>query len=88
MNLHDYQRSRSFIDLCPRSLSFNIFKPFFLETFWPMEAKLHVVPSWDGGTKDCSNCPGHMTKMAAMPIYGKNIKNRLLRNQKADDLES
>ena len=24
------------------------------------------------GTKVCSNGPGHMTKMAAMPIYGKN----------------
>ena len=35
------------------------------------------------------NGPGHMTKMAAMPIYGKNLKtNLLLRNQKADDLES
>ena len=33
--------------------------------------------------------PGHMTKMAAMPICGKkNLKNRLLRNQKADDLET
>ena len=29
---------------------------------------------WDGGTKVCSNGPGHMTKMATMPIYGKNIK--------------
>ena len=29
---------------------------------------------WDRGTKVCSNGPGHMTKMAAMPIYGKNIK--------------
>ena len=28
----------------------------------------------DGGTKVCSNGPGHMTKMAAMPIYGKNLK--------------
>ena len=27
----------------------------------------------------------HMTKMAAMPIYGKNL---LLWNQKADDLET
>ena len=25
-----------------------------------------------GGTKVCSNGPGHMTKMAAVPIYGKN----------------
>ena len=29
---------------------------------------------WDGGTKVYSNSPGHMTKMAAMPIYGKNLK--------------
>ena len=29
-----------------------------------------------------------MTKMAAMPIYGKTLKNLLLRNQKADDIES
>ena len=29
---------------------------------------------WDGRTKICSNNPGHMTKMAAMPIYGKNLK--------------
>ena len=29
---------------------------------------------WDGGTKVCSNGPDHMTKMAAMPIYGKNLK--------------
>ena len=41
----------------------------------------------DGGTKVCSNGPGHMTKMAAMPIYGKkNFKNLLLQNQKANDL--
>ena len=38
------------------------------------------------GTKVCSNGPGHMTKMATMPICGKNLKNLLLWNQKADDL--
>ena len=37
--------------------------------------------------KVCSNGPGHMTKMAVRPIYGKNpSKNLLLTNQKADDL--
>ena len=41
---------------------------------------------WDGGTKVCSKGLGRMTKMAAMTIYGKNLKNLLLRNQKADDL--
>ena len=29
---------------------------------------------WFGGTKVCSNSPNHMTKMAAMSIYGKNLK--------------
>ena len=29
---------------------------------------------WDGGMKVYSNCPGHMTKMTTMPIYGKNLK--------------
>ena len=29
---------------------------------------------WDGGTKICSNGPDHITKVAAMAIYGKNIK--------------
>ena len=40
------------------------------------------------GNEVCSNAPGHMIKMAAMPIYRKNLKNLLLRNQKADDLET
>ena len=43
---------------------------------------------WDGGTKVCSNGPGHMTKMAAMPLYGKNLKKFLLLNQTANDLET
>ena len=33
-----------------------------------------MEPPWEGGTKVCINGPGHMTKMAAMPIYGKNFK--------------
>ena len=41
----------------------------------------------DGGTKVPSNVPGHNTKMAAMPIYGKKtFENLLLQNQKDDDL--
>ena len=57
------------------------------ETAGPIKAKFHVAPPWDGGTKVCSNGPCHMTKMTVMPIYGKNLKNLLLRNQKAYDLE-
>ena len=43
---------------------------------------------WDGGTKVFSNGLGHMTKMAAMPIYDKTLKNLLLLNQKSDDIET
>ena len=50
------------------------FSNIFSETAWPIKAKLYVEPPWEGGTKVCINGPGHMTKMAAMPIYGKNLK--------------
>ena len=33
-----------------------------------------MVPPWDRGMEICSNGPGHMTNMATMPIYGKNIE--------------
>ena len=45
------------------------------KTTMPTEAKFHLAPQWDGGTKVCSNGPGHMTKMATMLIYDKNMKN-------------
>ena len=45
---------------------------FFSETAWPIKAKFYVEPPWAGGTKFCSRHMGHMTKMAATPIYGKN----------------
>ena len=47
---------------------------FSSETAWPIKAKFYVEPPWEGGTKVCINGAGHMTKMAAMPIYGKNLK--------------
>ena len=34
---------------------------------------------WGGETKVYSNGPGHMIKMAAMPIYGKNIKKNFFK---------
>ena len=68
MKLYEYQRSRSLIDFGP-NLSDSIILNFFSYiTTKPIEAKFHVEPPLDGGTKDCSNGPGHMTKLAAMPI--------------------
>ena len=46
---------------------------FSSETAGLIKAKLYVEPPWEGGTKVYINGPGHMTKMAAMPIYGKNL---------------
>ena len=46
---------------------------FSSETALPIKAKFYVEPPWEGGTKVCITGPGHMTKMAAMPLYGKNL---------------
>ena len=61
---------------------------FSSETAWPIKAKFYEEPPWEGGTKVYINGQGHMTKMAAMPIYGKNLLNHLLQNQKSYDLET
>ena len=71
---YEYQRSRSFIDLHPRSLRFTFSNFFSLKTFRPIEAKFHVEPPWDRCMKVYSNGLCHMTNMAAMPVYDKNLK--------------
>ena len=47
-----------------------------------------MEPPWEGRTNVYINGPGQMTKMADMPIYGKNLKNLLLQNRKSYDLET
>ena len=60
---------------------------FSTETGWSIKAKFYVEPPWEGGAKVYIKGPGHMTKMAAMPIYGKTFIY-LLQNQKSYDLET
>ena len=55
---------------CRRQQCLNIFSS---ETALPIKAKFYVEPPWEGGTKVYINGPGHMTKMATMTIYGKNL---------------
>ena len=74
-DLYEYQRSTSFIDRGPRALRFNIFNFLFLRNRYAEWSQISCGASIGRGTKVCSNGPGHMTKMAAMPIYGKNMKN-------------
>ena len=61
---------------------------FSSETAWPIKAKFYVEPPWEGGTEVYINGLGHMTKMAATPIYVKTFKNLLLQNQKSYYLET
>ena len=63
-------RPPSYVVVC-RPYCLNIFSS---ETTGPIKVKFHVEFLWDGGRKVCSNSPGHKTKMATMPIYGKNLK--------------
>ena len=56
---------------CIQPLLSNI---FFSETAWPIEAEFHVDPPWEVVKNVYINGTGHMTKMAAMLIYGKNLQ--------------
>ena len=47
---------------------------FSLETTGQIKVKFHIEPPRDGRTKVYSNRAGHKTKVAAMPIYVKNLK--------------
>ena len=49
-----------------------ISKIFFSETARPIKLKFYVEPPWVVAFTFCSQYLGHMTKMAATPIYGKN----------------
>ena len=57
--------------VCVLSTFSNVFSS---ETTGSIEVKFHMEAPWDGGTTVYSNGPGHMTKVAAMLIYGKNLK--------------
>ena len=65
------RRPRPSYVFCRRPHSLNIFSS---ETTGPIKVKFHMELLWDGGRKVCSKGPGQMTKMAAMLIYGRNLK--------------
>ena len=48
--------------------------------------KLHVEPSIKGGLKIYTNCRGPLSKMAAMPTYGKTLNS--LQSQESFEAES
>ena len=68
-------------------LSVNIFRSFFTETTGPIAFKFNMQPLGKGGKKVYIFHSGHMTKMAATPIYVKNLNNPV-QNHLADRLET
>ena len=79
-----YRQAQSYVYSCPSTIS----KDFASDTSGPIVAKFHRQLSGPLGKKNCTNGLGHMTNMATMPIYGKNLKNLLLQNQQTDGLET
>ena len=69
MNIYEYQMT---LVQYHSDQTFSIF--FSLETATPIKTKFHMEPPWDRGTKVSSNGSGHMSNMATMHIYGKNLK--------------
>ena len=41
---------------------------------WPIKARFYVEPPWEGRKKVYINGLGHMTKLAATPVYGKKLQ--------------
>ena len=60
---------------------------FFSEPARPVKAKYYMEPPWEiGDFFFCRNGPGHMTKIAVMPISMVKTYENLPENQKSDDL--
>ena len=74
MKFSEYQRSMSFFDLGQRSLRFQSQNLFFSKITGQFGTKVHIRAWGRMGMKIYTNDLVHMTKMATMPINGKNLK--------------
>ena len=87
MAINKFQRSRLTFDLSAKFAHIGVPSTYlnivFSETTWQIEIKIHMTTPYDWLAKICTNCYGHMTKMATKPIYGKKY---LLWNQNANGL--
>ena len=76
MAINMFQRSRLTFDLSAKAAHIGVpsiyENIFFSETVGPIELKFHMKTPYNKLYKIYTNCFGHMTKMANMPIYGKN----------------
>ena len=79
MAINKFQRSRLTFALLAKVAHIVVPSTYlnivFSESTRPIELKFKMTTSYDWLAKICTNCYGHMTKMAAMPLYGKNYLN-------------
>ena len=91
VSINKFQRSRLTFDLSAKVAHIGVPSTYlnivFSETTKPIEIKFHTMTPYDWLAKICTNCYGHMTKMATKPIYGKKLfKYLLLWKQNANGL--
>ena len=72
MAINKFQRSRLTFDLSAIGVPSIYQNIVFSQTIVPIEFKFYVNTPYAKLAKIYSTYFGHMTKMAAMPIYGKN----------------
>ena len=79
MAINKFQRSRSTFNFSAKVAHIGVPSTHqnivFSETTWPFELKFYMKTPYDRVAKIHTNCTDHMTKMATMPIYGKNPLN-------------
>ena len=77
MAINNFQRSRLTFGVFSQGRSYwssiNVLNIVFSETIRPIELKFHLKTACDKLAKIDTNCSGHMTKMADIPIYGKTL---------------
>ena len=79
VSINKIQRSRLTFDLSAKVAHIGVPSTYlnivFSEITRPIETKFHRTNPYDWLDKTYTNCYGHVTNMATMPIYGKNSLN-------------
>ena len=77
MAINKFQRSRLTFALSAKVTHIVVKSTYenivFSQTIGRIELKFYVKTPYDKTAKICTKYFGHMTKMAPMPIYGKNL---------------
>ena len=79
MAINKFQRSRSTLNFSTKVAHIGVSSTHSnlvsSQTARPFELKFNMKTPYDRLAKICTNCTGHMTKMATKPVYVKNPLN-------------